>query len=155
MKTRAIRIGGAVAAAWLLAATARAQPISTSRLVQPSDLLQVSASPSGARIAGLQSNHGEVFLFVSQWQGGALRPIVSTYYLRRYHSIDSYRWLNDDYLLLQVEDQVNGWQQPVLVGIPGNIWRPLPVFSELLQYPWGADNQALSRRAVAIVAPSR
>lgn len=140
-------IQGAVAAAWLLAATAtataHAQPIPTTSLVQPADLFQVSASPSGALVAGLRSDHGQIFLWVSQWQGGQLRPVVSTYYLRRFHSIDGYRWLDDDHLLLQVEDLVSGLQEPVLAGTSHNIWRPLPIFSELLRYPWGSSNQAL------------
>src|SRR6185437_15949901 len=143
MQTRAAMIQGAIAAAWLLAATANAQPIPTMSLVQPAALFQVSASPSGSLVAGLRSDHGQVFLWVSPLQGGQLRPVVSTYYLGRFHSIDSYRWLNDDYLVLQVENLVNGLQEPVVAGISRNIWRRLPVFSELLQYPWGSDHQAL------------
>lgn len=148
-------IRSVIAALWLLAGTARAQPaaqtgtppgtqfIPASALAQPADLEQVSASPSGSLIAGLQTDHGKVLLLVSQWQGGQLRPVVSTYYLGRFQSIDGYRWLTDDYLLLQVEDQLSGLQIPVLAGISDNTWRRLPVFSHLLRYPWGNANQAL------------
>jgi len=64
MQTRAAMIQGAIAAAWLLAATANAQPIPTMSLVQPADLFQVSASPSGSLVAGLRSDHGQVWLWV-------------------------------------------------------------------------------------------
>lgn len=127
----------------LAVATARAQPVATGRLLQPSDLAQVSSSPSGSRIAGLENDHGSVFLLVSQWQGDQLRPAVSTYFLRRYRSIIDYRWLTDDYLLVHVEDLVAGWQIPVVVGIPDNTWRPLPPFTQLIKYPWGDEDHAL------------
>ncbi len=103
----------------------------------------MSASPSGARAAGLTDDHGQVELLVSTWQGAQPRPAVSTYYLRRYQSIISYRWLTDDYLLLQVEDLVTGWQIPVVAGIPHNTWRPLPPFTQVVKYPWGDQDHAL------------
>jgi len=53
------------------------------------------------------------------------------------------------YLLLQVENLVSGLQEPVVAGISRNIWRPLPVFSEPLQYPWGSDHQALLQESGA------
>ena len=151
MTTRAARFWGAVGATWLLAAGAGAEagagasapPVPTASLVQPSDLFEVTSSPSGARVAGLRRNGDQVYLLVSQWQGGQLRPVISTYYLPRYHSVEAYRWLSDNYLLLQVEDLLSGWQIPVLAGIADNIWRPLPVFSELVEYPWSNPDQAL------------
>jgi hypothetical protein len=155
MTTRAVMMQGLIAALWLLAGTARAQSLAPSNappvfrsipassLVQPADLAQVSASPSGSLIAGLQSDHGQVFLLVSRWQDARLRPVVSTYYLRHFQSIESYRWLTDNYLLLQVEDLLSGWQIPVLAGISDNTWRQLPVFTQLLRYPWGSAGQAL------------
>jgi hypothetical protein len=144
MTTRVATSWAAIGSVLLLAAaTARAQPVPTARLLQPSDLFQVSLSPSGSRIAGLTNDRGQVVLVVSQWQGNQLRPAVGTYFLRRYHSVISYRWLTDDYLLLQVEGLVAGWQIPVVAGISGNIWRPLPPFTQLLNYPWGDPDHAL------------
>jgi len=155
MTTRAARFRGVIAVLWLLAGTARAQPgaasdlspgtqiIPASSLEQPADLAQVSASPSGSLIAGLQSDHGQVFLLVSRWQDGQLRPFVSTYYLGRFQSVESYRWLTDNYLLLQIEDVLSGLQIPVLAGMSDDTWRRLPLFSDLLRYPWGNADQAL------------
>ncbi|HEX4025333.1 MAG TPA: hypothetical protein VHX52_11630 [Steroidobacteraceae bacterium] len=144
MKARAATSWAAIGSVLLLAAaTARAQAVPTARLLQPSDLFQVSSSPSGSRLAGLTNDHGWVLLLVSQWQGDQLRPAVSTYYLRKYRSIIDYRWLTDDYLLVHVEDVVAGWQMPVVVGIPDNTWRSLPPFTQLIKYPWGDQYHAL------------
>lgn len=143
MKTRAAIIWGAVGACWLLSSAVHAQSIPTSSLVQPSDLFQITTSPSGSRVGGLRSTGGQVVLLISNWQDGQLRPVVSSYYLGGYLSVDSYRWLTDDYLLLQVNHLVDGWQTPVVVGIRDNTWRPLPVFTQLLKYPWGDANHAL------------
>ncbi len=127
----------------LAAAAAPAQTVSTDRLLQPADLFQVSSSPSGARIAGLRDDGGQIVLLVSTWQGNRLQSTGSTGFLRKYHSIAGYRWLTDDYLLLQVEDLVSGWQIPAVVGIRDHTWRSLPAFSQLLQYPWGDRDHAL------------
>lgn len=144
MTARAVPLRAAIGLMALLrAATSLAQPFPAADLLQPSDLFQVSASPSGARVAALKNDHGRVTLLVSQWQANQLRPAVSSYYLGRYQSVIDYRWLNDDYLYVRLEDLVAGWQIPVVAGIPDDTWRPLPVFTELLQYPWGDPQHAL------------
>lgn len=130
---------------------AYAQPVPTARLVQPSELVQVSSSPSGLRVAGLMSEPsghsdlipGRLLLVVAQWQSDRLRPVVSTYYLGKYQSIASYRWFDDNYLLIQVEGLLAGWLRPVVAGIPDDTWRPLPLFTHLIRYPWGDQDHAL------------
>jgi hypothetical protein len=151
MRTRAATIWGAVGAVWLLAATAvHAQPIATVRLVQPSDLFQVTSSPSGSRIAGLVNvgtaiGGRQVVPLVARWRGDRLRS-ATTYHLGEFQSVARYRWLNDDHLLLEVEDLRSGWITPVVAGISEDtyhIWRPLWPFTQLLEYPWGDKDHAL------------
>ncbi|MGH8143892.1 MAG: hypothetical protein ACREU2_15405, partial [Steroidobacteraceae bacterium] len=152
MTTKAAIVRAAVGLVWLVAATAVcAQPVSTARLVQPSNLFQVSSSPSGTRVAGLVSVTGvfgdpRVQLVVSQWQGDQLRPVVTHWagrYQSAYQSVQSYRWFDDDYLMLQVEGLNAGWIIPVVAGVQDNTWRRFPPFTKVIQYPWGDKDHAL------------
>lgn len=124
------------------AAGTSAQTIPTFRLLHPSDVEDVSLSPSGARVAGLTVNPGGNGVVVLAWRNGNLTPVLASF-LGNGRSFTNYRWISDDFLLLEYSDYRNNSSQSVLVDIPHRALHYLNSLARVVKVPWGDAGHAL------------
>jgi hypothetical protein len=138
---------GLALCALTLAGAVRAQPtspqaISTFRLLYPSDVQDVSLSPSGTRVAALTVSPSGSGILVMEWRNGNLTPVLANV-LGGGRSFTGYQWLSDDYLLLPFHDFRQDLDQSVLVDIPHRAAHYLNSYVDVIKAPWGDAGHAL------------
>lgn len=124
------------------AQTASTAPIPTFRLLHPSDVEDVSLSPSGTRVAALTVSPSGKGIIVMQWRNGNLTPALGNA-LGGGRSFTGYEWLTDDYLLLPFHDFKLDQDQSVLVDIPHRAVHYLNSYVGVVKAPWGDAGHVL------------
>ena len=141
----------AVAAAWATAVLAlaltgtswaQAPAIPTFRLLHPSDVEQLSLSPSGNRLAALTVSPNGKGIIVMEWRNGTLVPVLGNA-LGGGRSFTGYQWLTDNYLLLPFHDSRQNLDQSVLVDVPHHAAHYLSSYVDIVKAPWGDSGHVL------------